>query len=414
MARVNKILMLVENVPAPADRRVWPEATALRDHGFQVSIISPKGPTQYRESHICIENIHIYRYQLPKTGHGYLAYIVEYAITMLMTFWLSLKVLLRHGFDVIHAANPPDMYFIIGLFYRLLGKKFIFDQHDLTPEMFQVMFKDRMKPLHKLLSFLEWCSYRTSNLVIVANASFKQFAIERAHYPDNKVFVVRNGPNLERMKLVAPEPELKRGRRFLLAYVGLMAVQDGVEYALYALHDLVHKRNRQDVSLVLMGDGDIAPALRALTHELELDEYVNFTGWIESKDVLRYLTVADVGVLPDPQNGLNEYCTMIKTMEYMALGKPVVAFDLTETRFSAQDAALYAIPNLVTDFANKIEVLLDDEELRLKMGAIGRKRVEEVLSWDHSKKNLLLAYEQLFHESSESSVSGSARLLTRH
>lgn len=414
MARVNKILMLVENVPAPEDRRVWPEAIALRDHGFQVSIISPKGSTKYREPYICIENIHIYRYQLPKTGNRYLAYIVEYAIALLMTFWLSLKVMFRHGFDVIHTANPPDIFFIIGLFYRLFGKKFIFDQHDLTPNMFQVMFKDRMKPLHKLLSFLEWCSYRTSSLVIVTNESFKQIAIERAHYPANKVFVVRNGPNLEHMKLVAPEPELKKGRRFLLAYVGLIAVQDGVEYALYALNELVHNRNRQDVSLVLMGDGDIVPALHALAHELELDEYVNFTGWIESKDVLRYLTVADVGIVPDPQNGLNEYSTMIKAMEYMAMGKPVVAFDLAETRSSAQDAALYAIPNLVTDFANKIEVLLDNEELRLKMGVIGRKRIEEALNWDYSKKNLLLAYEQLFQESSESNVSDSVTLLTRH
>ncbi len=411
MAKGNKILMLVENMPAPLDRRVWPEATALRDQGFQVSIISPKGSVQYRESYICIENIHIYRYQLPEARHKYLAYIVEYSIAMLMTFWLSLKVLFRHGFDVIHTANPPDTFFLIGLFYRLFGKKFVFDQHDLTPEMFRVLSKNRMKPLHKLLFFLEWCTYRIADVVIVANNSFKQIAIKRGRCPANKVFVVRNGPNLEHMKLVTPEPELKGGRPYLLAYVGVMAVQDGVEYALYALHDLVHKRGRRDVSLVLMGDGENASVLHALAHELQLDDYVNFTGWMESKDILRYLTVADMGLLPDPQNGLNEYCTMIKTMEYMALGKPVVAFDLTETRFSARDAALYAQPNLVEDFASKIEILLDDEDLRLRLGAVGRRRIEEALSWDCSKKNLLQAYKVLFPTSLKLLASDSEKII---
>jgi len=412
MARVKKILMLVENVPAPADRRVWPEATTLRDHGFQVSIICPKGPTQHRESYICIENIHIYRYQLPTIRSKYIAYVVEYGVAIFMTFWLSFKVLFRQGFDVIHAANPPDLFFMIGLFYRLFGKKFVFDQHDLTPEMFRVIAKNRMKLLYRLLLFLEKWTYSTAHLVIVANESFKQIAVKRDRCPANKVFVVRNGPNVEHMKLATPEPELKGGRCYLLAYVGVMAVQDGVEYALYALDHLVHKRNREDVSLVLMGGGDNAGALRKLAHELDLDAYVNFTGWLEQKDILRYLTVADIGLSPDPRNGLNEHSTMIKTMEYMAMGRPIVAFDLVETRFSAQDAALYAEANLVEDFAKNIETLLDDEELRLRMGAVGRKRIEEELSWDHSKKNLLLAYEKLFAASSHPQVSDSVPLLT--
>jgi glycosyltransferase involved in cell wall biosynthesis len=402
MATTRKILMLVENLPVPADRRVWSEATTLRDHGFQVSIICPKGTIQSRESYICIDDIHVYRYQLPKTTNKSTAYLAEYGVAMLMTFWLTFKVLFRHGFDVIHAANPPDMFFMIGLFYRLFGKKFVFDQHDLAPEVFQVKFKDRMKLLYKLQLFLEWCSYRAAHTVIVTNTSYRKVAIEGGRCSPDRVFVVRNGPILDQVKLVIPEPELKRGRRYLLAYVGVMAVQDGVEYTLYAMHELVHKRGRQDVSLVLMGDGDHVPELRALTHELQLDEYVNFTGWIESKDIMRYLTVADVGLSPDPQNGLNEFCTMIKTLEYMAMGKPVVAFDLTETHFSEQDAALYATPNVVEDFASKIEVLLDDEELRLKLGAIGRKRIEEELSWDHTKQNLLLAYEMLFPSSARS------------
>src|SRR6266702_883331 len=390
------ILMLVENLPVPADRRVWSEAEALRDAGYRVSIICPKGYGQYEEAQICIDDITIYRYRLPVIGNKYLAYVVEYGVAFLVTFLLSFKVLFQRGFDVIHAANPPDTFFLIGVFYRLLGKKYIFDQHDLSPEIFKVKFGGRMRSLYRLQLLLEAYSYRTAHLVITSNRSQKKFAIERGRCRADRVFVVRNGPNLAQMKPVAPEPELKGGRRYLLAYVGVMAVQDGVEYTLYALHELVHKRGRQDVSLVLMGDGDSAPALRRLAHQLELNDYVNFTGWTENKDVLRYLASADVGLSPDPQNGLNEYCTMIKTMEYMAMGKPVVAFDLAETRFSAQDGALYATPNVIEDFANKIEILLDNEELRLEMGALGRKRIEEELNWDHSVKNLLFAYETLF------------------
>ena len=314
MAKVNKVLMLVENMPVPLDRRVWPEAIALRDYGYQVSIISPKGTTEFRESYTCIDGIHIYRYSIPTIGSRYIAFIVEYVISLLMTFWLSIKVLFRHGFDAIHTANPPDLFFMIGLFYRPFGKKFIFDQHDLTPEIFKVKFKGRMRVMHKLLNLFSQWSYRTAHLVITSNVSQKQFAIKLGHCPSTKVFVVRNGPDPECLKPVNPEPELKRGWRYLLAYEGVMAIQDGVEYTLYALHELVYKRERRDVSLVLMGDGEHASTLHTLSHELNLDEYVNFTGWIDKEDIWRYLTVADVGLTPDPKNGLNEYSTMIKTL----------------------------------------------------------------------------------------------------
>ena len=404
MAKTHKILMLVENLPVPPDRRVWPEANTLRDHGYQVCIISPKGASEDRESYICIDGIHIYRYHIPIIEHKYIGYIAEYGVALLMTFWLSVKVFFRHGFDVIHAANPPDIFFIVGLFYRIFGKKFVFDQHDLAPEMFQVIFKKRSSLIYKLMRFLEWCSYKTAHLVIVTNESQKRFAVERGHCHADRVFVVRNGPNLQQWKSGAPEFELKRGHTSLLGYVGIMGIQDGVDFALYALHDLVHKRRRQDVSLVLMGDGGYAPTLHRLARELQLDEYVNFTGWISKEDVIRYLTVADIGLIPDPQNGLNEFSTMLKAMEYMAMGIPIVAFNLAETNFSAQDAALYAKPNLVEDFANKIEELLANEELRLRMGAIGRKRVEEILCWNHTKQNLLLAYATLFPTCNEPSL----------
>ncbi|MFL5626160.1 MAG: glycosyltransferase family 4 protein [Ktedonobacteraceae bacterium] len=328
-----------------------------------------------------------------------------------MTFWLSFKVLFRHGFDVIHASNPPDMFFMIGMFYRLLGKKYVFDQHDPAPELCQVIFKGHMKLLHKLLLFFERCSYKTAHVVIASNVSQAGFAIKRGHCSPDLVFVVRNGPDLSCLKVVTPEPDLKAGRHYLLAYLGEMAIQDGVEYALYALHDLVYKRDRKDVSLVLMGDGNYLPTLQKLAHELQLDEYVNFNGWTNRTDIVRYLTVADVGLIPDPQNGLNEFCTMMKTMEYMAMGKAIVAFDLAETRFSAQDAALYALPNRVEDFANKIEMLLADEELRIRMGMFGRKRIEDELSWDHSKEHLLRAYKNLFPENFESLVPASENII---
>lgn len=401
---VGKVLMVVENRPAPADARVWPEAVALRDHGLQVSIISPKGVQEYQEDYICLDGIQIYRYQLP-TGDTPAAYIAEYAVSVFKTFWLSLKVWRRHGFDVIHAANPPDTFFALGTFYRLFGKKFVFDQHDLTPEMFEVLFQARLgaaAPLcHRVLRIFEWCSYRVAHLVIVTNESFERIAVQRGGCAPPKLAVVRNGPDLTQMQPSQPEPALKMGREHLLAYVGVMGPQDGVEYALQAMHTLVHIRGRRDVSLVLLGDGSHTPALRALAHELQLDDCVHFTGWTTRAQIARYLSAADIGLSPEPQNALNDASTMVKTMEYMALGIPVVAFELTETRFTAQEAGLYARPNLVDDYADKIEALLDDAPRRGRMGTLGRRRVEEALSWEHSRQHLLFVYDQLLRHGRE-------------
>lgn len=396
MAKAVKVLMLVENLSAPADPRIWREARALKEQGFQVCIISPKGETRDQEKYACIDGIHIYRYRLSTTINKSTDYIKEYATAMCMTLWLSLVVLFRHGFDVIHAANPPDTFFALGLFYRLFGKKYIFDQHDLAPEMFHIKFQDRMKPLYRLLQAFERFSYRTAHLVITTNESQRNMAIERGGCASEKVIVVRNGPDISRFKASEPEPKLKGGRDFLLAYIGVMGVQDGVEYVLQALDELVNKRGRRDVGLVLMGDGDQLPVLKKLARDLKLDPYTNFAGWVAIKDMLRYLTVADIGLSPDPSNELNDRSTMLKTLEYMAMGKPVVAFDLPETHYSAQDAALYATPNRVEEFADHIETLLAHQELREAMGEVGRKRVEEVLCWDHTKLKLWQAYAMLF------------------
>ena len=398
MKKKPKVLMLVENVSVPGDPRVWAEAMTLRDAGVLVSIICPNGRTQ-QEAYSCLEGIHIYRYKQPVQGTGIKGYYAEYSRAFLMTLLLSFKVLFQRGFDVLHAANPPDFFFVIGLFYRLLGKKFVFDQHDPAPELFLAKFKGRSGRfmfLQKLLFFCEYCSYRTAHLVIASNLSQKRFALERGHAPGYKVFVVRNGPDLQRMRLVEPDLTLKMGKRYLLAYEGVMGKQDGVEYALYALSHLVYELGREDITLILVGDGDQQRALRDLAGDLRLDDYVNFVGWVAPEDVSYYLSAADLGIVPDPQNGMNEFCTIIKTMEFMALGKPIVAFDLAETRISAQEAALYAVPNRVEDFAEKITILLDDEETRHRMGSIGRKRIEEELSWEYSKRRHLAAYRKLF------------------
>jgi glycosyltransferase involved in cell wall biosynthesis len=391
--------MLVENLPVPGDRRVWYEALALRERGYRVSIICPKGATHYQESFLRLENIDIYRYKLPKTRQKYLAYLVEYTVAIVMTFCLSIKVLMRQGFDVIHACNPPDLFFCIGFFYRCFGKKYIFDQHDLVPELFQTIFQGKARFVYKIMLLMEWCSHHVANLVIVTNGS-QQLITKRSGYMADKMVVVRSGPELDRLRFIEPDPALKQGRQYLLAYIGVMGAQDGVEYALYAFAELIHKRKRRDVFLVLMGDGDHAPALHALAHHLELDAFLHFSGWATIDDLSRYLSAADIGLSPDPKNGVNEYCTMNKTMDYMAMGLPVVAFDLVETRVSAQGAALYALPNNIEHFADQIEELLDNEELRLSMGTLGRARVVNELQWEHQKPLLLNAYDALFQRSS--------------
>lgn len=400
-----RVLMIVENDIVPLDTRVWWEALALRDHGYQVSVISPKGAPgrpvyeEYRAAHEVHQAIHIYRYELPE-GVSAAGYVREYLVALLVTFWLSLSIWRRHGFDVIHVANPPDIFFPLAWFYRLFGKRFVFDQHDLAPEVFQEAFADRTHGLsgwlfHRLLLLCERFSYGAADLVIAANESFRRMALKRGGCAPQKIEVVRNNPDLALIHALPPEPALKMGRRFLLAYVGVMGRQDGVENAVRALDHLVHARVRRDVALVLMGDGSQFEALKTLAHDLGLDDYVHFHGWSSREDVLRYLSVADIGLCPDPYNALNDRSTMIKTMEYMALGMPVVAFDLTETRLSAQDAALYAKPNDVQEFAEKIATLLDDDALRLQMAALGRKRIEEELNWGHSRERLIRAYERL-------------------
>jgi glycosyltransferase involved in cell wall biosynthesis len=302
------------------------------------------------------------------------------------------------GFDVIHACNPPDLFFLIGGFFRLLGKKFVFDHHDINPELYVAKF-GRRDAFYRLLLKLEYWTFRTADVSIATNESYRRIAIERGGMPAERVFVVRSGPSLERLRMLPPDERLKRGRRYLVGYVGVMGKQEGIDYLLSAARSIVVEHNRTDVHFGLVGGGTSLEEMKRLAAELGIAHYVTFTGRVPDDELLAMLNTADVCVNPDIANDMNDKSTMNKIMEYMALGKPIVQFDLTEGRYSAQDASLYARRNDARDFASKILELLDDPSRRAEMGAYGRRRVEEVLEWRHEVPRLLAAYEKLWEVS---------------
>ncbi len=394
MGKQRRVLILVENLPSPFDRRVWQEAGALRDAGYAVSIICPTGKG-YEKKYELIDDIHIWRYDLPREGEGAAGYLAEYSAAVFFTFVLSLKVLFKRGFDVIHACNPPDLFFLIGAFFKLFGKKFVFDHHDANPELYEAKF-GRRDLLWKLMVWLEQLTFRTADVSIATNQSYRRIAIERGGMAPEKVFVVRSGPSLERMKIVSPVEALKKGRRYLVGYVGVMGKQEGIDYLLRAAAHLVHELKRTDVQFGLVGGGTSLEQMRSLAVELGVADYVTFTGRVSDGALLAMLNTADVCVNPDVANEMNDISTMNKVMEYMALGKPIVQFDLTEGRFSAQQASVYARRNDAVDLARKISELLDDPAKRAAMGAYGRRRVENQLEWRYEAPKLLAAYGALW------------------
>jgi glycosyltransferase involved in cell wall biosynthesis len=388
-------LVLVENLPSPFDRRVWQEVCALRDAGYVVSIICPTGRGCERKFE-AIDGIHIYRYNLPVEASGTAGYALEYAIALAWTFALAWRVLLTRGFDVVHACNPPDLFFLIGAFFKLLGKKFIFDHHDLNPELYEAKF-GRRDWLYRLMPKLEYWSFRTADVSIATNESYRRIAIGRGRMPPERVFVVRSGPSLERLKILPPDEQLKRGRRYLVGYVGVMGKQEGIDYLLLAARHIVFYLGRDDIHFGLVGGGTSLEEMKAIAAELGIADYVTFTGRVPDGEMLAMLNTADVCVNPDVANELNDKSTMNKIMEYMALGKPIVQFDLTEGRYSARRASLYARKNDALDLAAKIVELLDDPTRRAEMGRYGRSRVENELEWRYEAPKLLAAYEALWH-----------------
>ncbi|MBI1796503.1 MAG: glycosyltransferase family 4 protein [Candidatus Eisenbacteria bacterium] len=397
MALRGRVLHLSENLTLPFDRRVWMELNALRAAGLEVSAICPTGDAHPARFEI-IDGIPIWRYPAPPPTRGFLSYVWEFLYCWLWTAWLTMVVLVTRGFDVIHAANPPDTFWAIALPYKLLGKRYVFDHHDLCPELYVARFGEARQGslAHRALGWLEWAQFRTADLVISTNESYRQVAMARGGVVPERVVVVRSGPSRERFAVVrAVDPALKRGRPYLVAYLGVMAPQDGVDHLLRAAQHLVCVRGRKDVTFTLIGAGDSFADLRALNRKLGLEAFVHFTGRIPDEEVEVTLATADVCVSPDPRNPLNDVSTMNKVLEYMACGRPVVAFDLREHRFSAGEGALYAEPNRDEDLAAKIGELLDDPERRARMGAYNRQRFLERMAWEHNAGELIRAYERL-------------------
>ncbi len=388
------ILIIVENLPVPFDKRVWNEANALTRAGYKVSIISPvgKGLEKRREE---IDGISIYRHPLPGEGNRALGYLVEYSVALFWELTLALRIHLTTGFDAIHACNPPDTIFLIGLLFKLLKKKFVFDHHDINPELFIAKF-GRRGMLYHLILLLERLTYMTADISIATNESYKEIAITRGRMDPGKVFIVRSGPNLERFRAVAPQARLKEKYRYLVGYVGVMGRQEGLNYLLDAVRVIVEKDGRKDILFVIIGSGTEFEAIRRYAAYLSVEPYVRFTGRIPDNDLIAYLSTADVCVNPDVANEMNDKSTMNKIMEYMALGKPVVQFDLTEGRRSALEASLYARRNDPEDFARKILELLDNPARREAMGKYGKDRVENCLGWEFSERVLCEAYASLF------------------
>jgi glycosyltransferase involved in cell wall biosynthesis len=389
-----RALILVENLSVPLDRRVWQESTALRAAGWEVHVICPQGAKQDTEPEAVIDGVHIHRYPLRAATGGPAGYLREYGSALWHTFRLARRLTARFGrFDVVHGCNPPDLFFLLALAMRRGGTRFIFDQHDLVPELYLSRFDRGRDRLYRAVCRLERWTYRAAHVVIATNESYRKVALSRGGKRAEEVFVVRSAPVVERFHQVPPEESLRRGKPYLLCYLGVMGPQDGVDYALRSLARLRDEHGRSDWHAVFVGGGDTFDAMVALSRELGLGDDVEFTGRIPDEDLMRHLSTADVCLSPDPLNPLNDVSTMNKVMEYMAMAKPIVSFELREARVSAGEAALYAPANDESEFAKLIARLLDDPAERRRMGELGRRRVAGPLSWEHSKAALLAAYD---------------------
>lgn len=389
-----KVLIIVENLPVPFDGRVWKEALSLRQAGYEVTVLCPRGKG-YEKGYELLDGIHIYRHPAPKEGNTPLGYLWEYGCALVFEFLYALWIYLRRGFHVIQGCNPPDDIFVIALPFKLFGVKYIFDHHDVNPELYFSKY-EREDFFYRTQIWLEKLTFRVSDVVMSTNDSYKDIAVRRGGLAPDDVFVVRNGPDLETFKAVPRNVALKYGKRYLVGYVGNMSVQEGLDILLEVAEHVRHL-GRHDIHFTCVGGGPGLPVLQEMVQDKSLGDMVNFTGRVPDALLLEVLSTADVCVNPDKPCQMNNISTMIKIMEYMALGKPIVQFDMKEGRFSADEASLYSdAGNRVADFADKILWLLDHPEERRRMGEFGRKRVQKELAWEYSVRNLLAAYEKAF------------------
>lgn len=393
MNKERKILIIVENLPVPFDTRVWQEATTLAANGYTVSVICPVGKG-YTKAEEAIDGVHIFRHPLPPEGNGALGYAREYGSALKEELRLAKKVYKEIGFDVIQGCNPPDDIYLVASFFKKYGVRYVFDHHDICPELFEAKFGSTKGLLYKSQVWLERQTYRHCAFAFVTNESYRKIAIERDHMPPEKVIILRSGPRLERMRILPPDPAIRRGYPYMAGYVGVIGQQEGIEYILQAAQYI--KEHENNVFWGIVGGGPHWEALKKQAGEMGLDDCVEFTGRVDDETMLRYLNTADVCINSDTYNAMNDKSTMNKVLEYMALGKPIVQFDLTEGRFSAQEASLYAKRNNAVDMARKVQELLADPAKREQMGRFGRERILNDLSWDKTSRALLEGYEKFF------------------
>lgn len=391
-----KVLIIVENLPVPFDTRVWKEARALRENGYEVTVLCPRRKG-FVKGHEVLEGVHIYRHPMPPEGNSPLGYVLEYSCALFWEFLFTWWIFLTRGFDVIQGCNPPDDIFIVALPFRIFGVRYIFDHHDANPELYLSKY-ERRDVFFKIQLWLEKLTYRSASVVMATNESYKALALDRGGLDESDVFVVRNGPDLETFRPVPAQPVLKHGKAYLVGYVGTISIQEGLDILIDVAAE-IKARGRADVHFTCVGRGPALPGLRKIVEQKRLGEMVTFTGRISDEELLAILSTADVCVNPDRPCQMNDISTMIKIMEYMALGKPIVQFDLKEGRVSAQGASLYCDnhnQNQVADFAEKLLWLLDHPEESKRMGDFGRRRVETTLAWEYSVENLLAAYDTVF------------------
>lgn len=393
------ICIIVENQPVPFDRRVWQEARALSQAGYRVSVICPKG-SGCQSSRETLEGVDIYRHwSFNARGRGRLAYLFEYGLAFVVEFFLAWRVYARTRFRVLQACNPPDTLFLIALAFKPFGVRFVFDHHDLGPELYDLKFT-RRGLVCKFVRVVERLTFRVADLSISTNESYREIAIARGRMNPDRTVVVQTCADLCEVNGAEPVPALKRGKRYMVAYVGIMEFQDGVRLLIESIAYLVNERHREDTLFLLIGSGSEAPHLKAMAAQLGVENFVEFTGLIPHDQVGPYLSTADVCVAPDPLNPLNDKCTMIKILEYMAYSRPIVLYDLHEGRRTAGDGALYARPDDPIDFARQIEKLLESESLRKQLGDFNCRRTAQDLNWTIQSAKLVKAFRSLLASNS--------------
>jgi glycosyltransferase involved in cell wall biosynthesis len=387
-----RVLIIVQNLPVPFDRRVWLEATTLTQAGYLVSVICPRAKG-FNAAHEMLEGIEIFRYTLPFDPSSKLGFAAEFVWCFLRSALLSLRVaLFGRGFDILHACNPPETYWLLGALWRPFGKVFLFDHHDLSPEMYRAKFGGGGLIL-RILLWLERQTFRWADVVVTTNQSHKDVAVQRGGKRPDDVYIVRSGPQLSRFTVYPPEEAWRRGKRHLLVYLGEICKQDGVDHLVRAIEQLVKRHDFRDFHCVLVGGGPHQPAIRSYADQIGVGEYCTFTGRIPDEDLCRILSSADIAIDPDPKNDWTDKSTMNKIVEYMFFGLPIVCYDLREARVSAGEAARYVEPNDERALAVGIMEVLGDAQAGRRMGKIGMERVRTTLAWDYSVPPLLAAYD---------------------